>query len=216
VIHWLHDLPEHVLSMNPVWMLVVCGLLVFVEDAIFVGFVVPGETAAVVAGVATTIANVPLAAAIVVVVAAAIIGDTVGYTLGKYLFARVRHRGILARHDAQISRAEDFLQRRGGIAVFLGRFTAFFRAMMPALAGAGRMHYPVFLRWNAIGGVIWGTAFVLLGHVAGRSYQTVAKQASTGLAIALAVIIVGAIVVWRVRKERSEKAENAESAGSTD
>jgi membrane protein DedA with SNARE-associated domain len=207
--HWVQQLPEHVLTLDPVWLLAVCGLLVFAEDAIFVGFVIPGETAAVIAGVSSSTQHVPLAVAIGVVVVAAVVGDTVGYELGKHFFSRVLQHRILSRHMDRIEKANDFLRRRGGIAVFLGRFTAFFRAMMPALAGAARMPYRRFVKWNAIGGVAWGTLFVVLGHIAGASYHQLEKRAGRGVAIGLAVAVVAVIVWWRFRSERADKAEAA-------
>lgn len=199
-----------ILHLDPVLVLVVCGLLVFLEDAIFIGFVIPGESAAVIAGVAAGLGHVPLAAAIVVVVLCAIVGDTVGYEIGKHLFSRVRGKGILAKHEDKIVRTEQFLQRRGAAAVFLGRFVALFRAMMPAIAGASRMHYPVFLRWNALGGLVWGVTFVVLGHAAGKSWEAVASNASTGLLIAVGVIVALALVAWKIREHRKHKREHEE------
>jgi len=205
ILDWFQHLPQHVLALDPAWLLAVCGLLVFAEDAIFIGFLIPGETAAVVAGVASSIAGVPLWLAIVVVVLTAILGDTVGYEVGKHFFGPklLQHR-VLDKHRHRIAKAEDFLSRRGGIAVFLGRFTAFFRAMMPALAGAARMPYPRFLKWNALGGVIWGTLFVVLGHLAGRSYHQLQHRAGQGAAIAAVVIVVLLVAMWRFRSERKE------------
>jgi len=202
---WVRHVPEHLLSMDPVWLLVVCGLLVFLEDAIFIGFVIPGESAAVVAGVAASFGHVPLAVAIAVVVIAAILGDTVGYEVGKHFFGpKVLKSRFLHRHQGQVQNAQDFLRRKGGAAVFLGRFTAFFRAMMPALAGASHMPYRRFLAWNALGGLIWGIGFVVLGHVAGASYSTLEAKAGKYVAIGLAVIVIAVLVFWRIRRERRE------------
>ena len=203
--NWVHDVPEHVLSLDPMWLLIVCALLVFAEDAIFIGFVIPGESAAVVAGVGASLGHVPLWVAIVVVVVAAIVGDTVGYEVGKHLFGpKVLNSRLLHRHQTQIGRAQDFLRRKGGVAVFLGRFTAFFRAMMPALAGASRMPYRRFLAWNALGGLVWGTGFVVLGHIAGKSYSTLEAKAGKYVAIGLVVIVIAILVFWRIRRERRE------------
>ena len=194
---------DNILNLDPFLLLLVAGLLVFAEDAVFVGFVVPGETAAVLAGVAAGVDHVPLAAAILVVVAAAILGDSVGYEVGKIWLGPALDRfRFLDKHRPRINQAQDFLRRRGGVAVFLGRFTAFFRAMMPALAGASEMPYRRFLLWNALGGVVWGSVFVTLGYLAGNSYHRVEKLAGRGFAIGIAVIVVAALVVWRVRSER--------------
>lgn len=207
--HWVQTLPNQLLRLNPLWLVLVCTLLVFAEDAIFIGFVVPGETAAVLAGVATAIHGVPLWLAIVVVVLAAILGDTVGYELGRRYLSRVLKTRPMRRHQVGIEKASRFLRRRGGVAVFLGRFTAFFRAMMPALAGSAEMPYLRFLRWNAIGGIIWGTIFVVLGHVAGRSYQTLEHKVGRDGAIAAFAVVVLALVAWRVysgvRERREER-----------
>ncbi|MGI9158105.1 MAG: DedA family protein [Marmoricola sp.] len=199
------NLVDGILNLSPFWLLLVAGLLVFAEDAVFIGFLIPGETAAVLAGVATVIGRVPLSMAILTVVAAAIIGDSVGYEVGRSFFGPKLLRGkLLSRQRGRIAKAESFLRRRGGLAVFLGRFTAFLRAMMPALAGASRMRYRTFLLWNATGGIVWGTGFVVLGHVAGRSYHAVEKQVGHGVAIGLVVVVVGLVVVWRRSSERDE------------
>lgn len=206
----IHSFLNWVLHLDPVLVLVVCGALVFLEDAVFIGFVVPGESAAVIAGVAAGLGHLPLVLAIVVVVVCAIAGDTVGYEVGKHLFSRVRGKGILARHEDKIVRTEEFLHRRGAAAVFLGRFVALFRAMMPAIAGASRMHYPVFLRWNALGGLVWGVTFVVLGHAAGKSWEAVASNASTGLLIAVGVIVALALIAWKIHEHRKNKREREE------
>ena len=110
----IHSFMNWVLHLDPVLVLSICGALVFLEDAVFIGFVVPGETAAVIAGVASSFDHVPLVAAIAVVVIAAIVGDTVGYEVGKHLFARVRGKGILASHESKIVKTEEFLQYQFG------------------------------------------------------------------------------------------------------
>ncbi|MGO4255510.1 DedA family protein [Marmoricola sp. RAF53] len=200
---------DRILGLDPVWVLVIGGLLVFAEDAFFLGFVIPGETAAVLTGVAAGLGHLPVAVAVVVVVVAAIVGDSVGYEVGRRWFAPalVRSRRLAAHRD-RVDRGQDFLRRRGGVAVFLGRFTAFFRAMMPALAGASEMPYRRFLLWNAIGGLVWGTTFVLLGYLAGASYQHVEKVVGRGFAVGAGLVVVALVVVWRLRKDRAGHQEH--------
>jgi membrane-associated protein len=200
------SLLDGILGLDPLLILIATGLLVFAEDAVFIGFVVPGETAAVLAGVGAGLGHVALWLSIVVVVVAAVVGDSVGYEVGHRFFGpRVLTSRFLAPHRDRIERAQAFLRRRGGIAVFLGRFTAFFRAMMPALAGASRMPYGTFLAWNAAGGIAWGTLFVVVGYAAGASYQQVERQVGRGIAIGLAVLVVAGLVIWRMRARAAEK-----------
>ena len=87
--------------------------------------------------------------------------------------------------------------------MFLGRFVAFFRAVMPALAGTAGMRYPKFLAYNAAGGIVWGVGFVLLGYLAGNSYAAVECTVGRGAAIGVAAILLVALAVWRVRRHYS-------------
>ncbi|MGU3432932.1 DedA family protein [Actinomycetes bacterium M1A6_2h] len=198
------SLIERILDIAPIWIYLTVGLLVFVEDAIFVGFVVPGETAAVLGGVAASQGKVEVVAIAAVVVIAAIVGDSCGFEIGKHFGPRLLQMRILDKRRDKLTEAQNFLAKRGGSAVFLGRFVAFFRAVMPALAGISRMPYPKFLTWNALGGLVWGAGFVTLGFVAGNSWEAVAKTVGRDAALIVVAIVVIALVVWRVRKHRAK------------
>ena len=168
----------------PAWtVLGIVALVVFAEDALFVGFVLPGETVAILGGVAANRGHVSLTAVLAVVVLAAIVGDSVGYEVGRHAGPRVLALPVLRRRQGRLDDARDFLARRGGSAVFLGRWVAFFRAVMPALAGTARMPYPKFLAYNAAGGLAWGVAVVLAGYFAGASYTRVEKVLGPGAAV---------------------------------
>jgi membrane-associated protein len=201
----LSSLPERLLNIAPGWVYLAVGLVVFAEDAVFVGFVVPGETVAVLGGVAASRGTVSLPVMVAVVVCAAILGDTVGYEVGRTVGNRVLKSRWMQERRERIDKAQEFLARRGGPAVLLGRWTAFFRAVMPALAGTAQMPYQRFLLWNAAGGLLWGVVVVLLGYLAGDSYQRVEHLFGRGAAIAVAVVVVVALVVWHVRRRRREE-----------
>jgi len=187
----------------PSWLvLVVTGLVVLAEDAIFVGFVLPGETVALLAGAAAKLGHVSLAGVLVVVVVAAIVGDTVGYEVGRHLGPRLLELGLLRKQRGRLDDARDFLARRGGSAVFLGRWVAFFRAVMPALAGTARMPYRRFFVFNAAGGLVWGATVVLLGYAVGASYTRVEKALGRDTAFVVLALVVLAVVVWHLRRRR--------------
>jgi membrane-associated protein len=183
----------------------IVAVLVFAEDALFIGFLIPGETAAIIGGVIASRGHVQLWLIALIVVAAAIVGDTVGYEVGRHLGPRLLNLKVFNKRRARLDDAQNFLRRRGGAAIFLGRFVAFFRAVMPALAGTARMRYLKFLAFNAAGGLTWGVGFTLLGYLASNSYQRVAKTAGTTAAIVVAAIVLVAVVIWRIRKHRAEK-----------
>jgi membrane-associated protein len=207
----MSSLIEHVLAVPGVLVYVLVGVLVFVEDALFVGFVIPGETAAVLGGVDASRGHARLWLMIVVVIGAAIIGDSVGYEIGRQVGPRVLRARILDRHRGRLDDARDFLARRGGSAVFLGRFVAFFRAVMPALAGTAKMRYRRFLGYNAAGGLLWGAGFVLLGYLAGNSYAAVERAVGRGAALAVLALVLVGLLVWRIRKHRAERRSDSRS-----
>lgn len=185
--------------------LAVIAALVFGEAAVFLGFVLPGETAVLIGGFLASTGKLSVYLLAAVVVAAAIIGDSVGYEVGRHLGPRILRVRLLRGRQEGIARAQQFLARRGGAAVFLGRWIALFRALMPALAGTARMPYPTFLVWNALGGVTWGVTVVVLGYLAGASYKKIEGTLGTWAAVAVAGLVVVGLIVWRVRRHLLER-----------
>lgn len=180
--------------------------LVFAEAALFVGFVFPGETAVLFGGVLASTGNLNLWLLLGLVVVAAVIGDSVGFEVGRKLGPRLLGVRPLRKHRHRLESAQGFLRKRGGRAVVLGRWTAFLRAVMPALAGASRMHYPTFLAYNAAGGLVWGVIVVLLGFFAGTSYEQVATRLGQTSAVILAILAVSVLVAWGRHRKHSERA----------
>jgi membrane protein DedA with SNARE-associated domain len=180
------------------------GLLVFGEAAVFIGFVLPGETAVVIGGVLASQQKIDIVALCILVVVAAVIGDSVGFEVGKHLGERVLRWGPLRRHERRLDGARSFLRHRGAFAVFLGRWTAFLRAVMPGLAGLSRMTYRRFLFFNALGGLAWGITFCLVGYLAGNSYHRVEGMIGRGAAVFTAVIVVAGLVAWHLHRRRAE------------
>ncbi|MFC4050711.1 DedA family protein [Actinomadura syzygii] len=191
-------------GLPPGMIYLIIAALVFAEAALFVGFVFPGETAIVVGGVLAQQGTLSLPVLIVIAVVAAVIGDSVGYEIGRRYGPRLLDVKAMRRHRAKVASAQGLIRRRGAFAVFIGRFTALLRALMPALAGSSRLPYPKFLVFNVIGGVTWVVTFTLGGYFAGAAFEHTAKLAGRGLAIGLAVVAVVALAVWGVRKHRSE------------
>lgn len=198
---------EHLLGA-PAWVVyVVVGLVVFAEDALFVGFVLPGETLAILGGATASLGHTHLTVVMTIVVLAAVVGDSAGYEVGRIAGPRLLTLPLLRRHESRLHDAQDVVRRRGGPAIFLGRWTAFLRAVTPALAGLSGMRYRTFLPWNALGGLAWGGAAVTAGYLAGVSYQRVEKWLGAGAAAVVVAVAVIGLVVWQVRKRRHARDE---------
>ncbi|QGN59516.1 DedA family protein [Nostocoides sp. HKS02] len=200
----MNSLVNQVLGAPPWLVYVIVGAVVFAEDALFVGFVLPGETLAIIGGVTASLGHTHLSVVLIIVILCAIVGDSVGFEIGRLFGPRIMAHHFFDKRRDKLDSAQDFLRRRGGSAVFLGRWTAFFRAVMPALAGLSGMKYRVFLPWNALGGIAWGATAVTAGYLAGESYHRVEKWLGRGAAIIVAVIVLIAVGVWAVRRHRAE------------
>jgi len=184
------------------------GLLVFGEAALFIGFVLPGETAVIVAGVVASQGHINIDILCVLVVVAAIVGDSVGYAIGHRYGEKLLTLPVIRHRRVALERALEGLRRRGPIYVFVGRFTAFLRAVMPGLAGMSRMHYRRFLVANALGGIIWGVGFTLLGYFAGGALTKIEKYASWA-GIGILVLLIAVVVTLHLRRKRREEQDDA-------
>lgn len=188
-------------NLSP-WLFLLLLALVFSEAAFFIGFVLPGETALLLGGVLSATGVFPLAAFLPAAWVAAIAGDSTGYALGHRYGGRIRASRpgqFVGEHRWQL--AEAFIRDHGGKAIFLGRGQAFLRALVPSLAGVVRMRYALFLRWNVLGAVVWGSAVVLLGFVFANSLQRLERVLGL-LGLVTAGTIVAVLLVWRHRRPR--------------
>jgi membrane-associated protein len=192
----------------------VVGFLAFAEAALMVGFFIPGETAVVVGGVLAGLGRVDLGVMIVVVVVCAVIGDSVGFEVGKragpWLLLRRppffwRDERPRLQDTAAVNYTLGLLERYGGPAVFLGRFIAFARAVIPGLAGMSGLRYRTFLFWNLLGAIAWGVGYTLLGYVVGVSFEHVLGEIGLWSLVVVVLLIVGVVII-QVRRRRRERA----------
>ncbi|TRW46735.1 DedA family protein [Georgenia yuyongxinii] len=180
----------HVSGLHGPALYAVVGLLAFGEGAAFLGLVLPGETAVFLGAALAAQGHARLAILVVVVAAAAVAGDAVGYEVGRRLGPRVR-TGPLGRRigASRWHRAETAIERRGAVAVVLGRWVGLLRALVPAAAGATRMPYRRFLVANAAGGVSWALAVSLLGYGAGVAWPQVQAWLGRGSMVLVAAVL---------------------------
>ncbi len=190
------------------------GTLAFAEAALMLGFFIPGETAVVVGGVLAGLGRINLGVVMVVVVVCAIAGDSVGFEVGKHAGPWLLERRPL-RGAPGVDRTMALLERYGGPAVFLGRFVAFARAIIPGLAGMSGLRYRVFLFWNALGGLLWGVGYTLLGYVVGLSFARILSTVGTWTLATVGVIVAGAVVVALLRRRKRLRTVGGDPAEET-
>jgi membrane-associated protein len=205
---------EAILKLPPLIALVLVFLLPALEASAFVGVILPGEIGVILGGVLANQHKLPLAASLVAAIAGAVIGDSVGYWVGERygetLLSKIPNRLLKPEH---VERAEETIRNYGGKAVFVGRFTAALRALVPGMAGMSRVHYGRFLAWNAAGGIVWATAFTLLGYLAGSQYKRIEHYANLiGLALLVAIAV---LLFVRHRRAKQSAGDSGIQSGAT-
>jgi len=189
------------------------GLVLAVVALESAGLPLPGETVLVTASVyAGTTQNMAIAGVIAAAAGGAILGDNIGFWVGREAGPPILHRfGYLVGLDARRQKLGQYLfLRYGGAIVFFGRFIAFLRAFAALLAGVNRLDPLRFFAFNAAGGIVWATLFGLGGYALGASFHRIAGP--FGLAM-LALALVALVLAWRFFRHHEERLlEEAERA----
>lgn len=182
---------DFVVSVPPVWRTLLAGLAIFLETTILAGLIVPGDTVVIVSATGVTSPLQFLALALTVIVGA-LCGESVGFYLGRWFGPRIRASRLGRRlGEKNWLRAERYLDRRGGIAVFLSRFLPVLHSLIPLTVGMSGMRYRTFMAWTAPACVLWSFAYVGVGAAAAGGY----RELSDSLHYA-GYLFVGAIVVF--------------------
>jgi membrane-associated protein len=193
-------------SVDPVLRTILAGLGILLETSVLIGLVVPGDTIVLVAstGVDGGVEYISLVAAVIV---GALCGESIGFALGWYFGPKIRAsrlgRRIGERHWV---RAERYLDRRGGIAVFLSRFLPVLHSLVPVTVGMSSMRYRRFIAWTAPACVLWAFAYVTVGSAAAGGYREVSSTLHNAGYVFVGVIAAFILLVVLGKKllERSE------------
>ena len=187
-------------------LLMIC-IIIFVETGLFVGFFLPGDSLLVTAGVFAAAGDLNLFALLAAASVCAVVGDQVGYWIGRRagaaLYNRPDSRLFKRRH---LERAHAFYERHGGKTIVLARFVPIVRTFAPAVAGAAEMSYQRFVMYNVGGGVLWVFSTVLLGFFLGRAVPNIDQHIHIVIAVVIFLsILPGVFEVLRHRRaERSQ------------
>jgi membrane-associated protein len=179
----------------------ICGI-VFIETGFFVGFFLPGDSLLITAGIFAAADVIPLRWLLLPVMVCAIVGDQIGYWIGRSAGAALykREDSFFFRRS-HLQRAHDFYEKYGGRAVILARFVPIVRTFCPPVAGAARMPYGRYVMFDIFGGIFWVGAMILGGYSLGRSVPNIGKYIHYVIAVVALVSILPAVIgVLKSRK----------------
>ena len=204
--HLFHQLTD-VETLVRVGGLTAMTLIVFAETGLFVGFFLPGDSLLVTAGVFAARGDINIWSLNILLVVAAIIGDTVGYWVGRRtgpaLFSRPKS---LFFNPAHLRRAHDFYEKHGGKTIILARFMPIVRTFAPVVAGMAGMNYRRFISFNVFGGFLWVVSMTLIGDFLGQ-FEWVRKNIEIVILVVIFASILPGIVAfaneWRKKKRNA-------------
>ncbi len=182
-------------------------LIVFAETGLLIGFFLPGDTLLLSAGLLIQQDKVGLELWVLIplLIAAAIIGDAVGYQVGKHTGPRIfKQEDSRLFHKDHLLRAQHFYEKHGGKTIILARFLAFIRTFAPTVAGAAKMPYSKFASYNVVGAMLWVPSMTLIGYYFGKA---IPANAIDVFFIGLVALMVAASTapalfhLWRERRK---------------
>lgn len=165
---WLLDAVQ---AIDPIARTLIAGVAVLLETSVLIGLIVPGDTIVIIAGMGVD-GPVEAVALGVAVVVGALIGESIGFALGRWLGPRIRGSWLGRRiGEAQWQRAERYLQRRGGLAIFLSRFLPVLHSVVPLTVGMSTYSYRRFVAWTLPACALWAAAYVSVTSLAAGGFR---------------------------------------------
>ena len=197
ILTWILDTVRHV---DPVLRVLIAGIGILLETSILVGLVVPGDTIVLVS--ATGIADWPeYVTLLVTVIVGSLTGESIGFALGRFFGPRIQASRLGKRlGERNWVRAETYLDRRGGIAVFVSRFLPVLHALIPLTVGMSTMRYRKFLAWTVPACSLWAAAYVSVGWLAAGSYRQLSTQLHFAGYLFAGIIAVFLVIVFLMKK----------------
>jgi len=206
---WLWDLVHRIYDVEAlvrVGGLMALIAIVFVETGLFVGFFLPGDSLLVTAGLFAARGDLGLWSIFLFVSLAAIVGDTVGYTIGARTGPKIFTReDSLLFHKKHLITTKEFYDRYGGVTIIIARFMPIVRTFAPLVAGVGGMEYRRFVFYNVAGGIGWVVTMTSLGYFLGKAVPGIDRHIDVVIAVVIFLSLLPAIIKfardrWRLRR----------------
>ena len=198
-----------IISQYGTWTYALLFLIIFMETGFVVTPFLPGDSLLFAAGTFAALEALNLPTLVILLITAAILGDTVNYWIGHFVGERAYTGEIRWIRKEYLDKTHEFFEKHGGKTIFLARFVPIVRTFAPFVAGVGRMSYAYFLTYNIVGGITWVTVFTLGGYFFGN-IPLVKENFSLAIIAIIAVsvlpIVHEAWKTWRAGRPRPRAA----------
>lgn len=199
----MHALIDFLKSLHDVKTLIEWGglsmiaAIVFVETGLFVGFFLPGDSLLVTAGILARTGHLSLLWLLAVVPLCAVVGDQVGYVIGRKAGEALYHRpdGLFFK-KAHLTRAHDFYEKYGAKTIVLARFVPIVRTFAPAVAGVAKMEYSTFVTFNVLGGALWTFGTILGGYFLATVVPNIDKRLHEVIIVVVGLSLLPMVYEW--------------------
>jgi membrane-associated protein len=195
---------SEIISDYGVWTHLILFLIVFAETGLVVTPFLPGDSLLFAAGTFAALGSLDLWLLVVLLIGAAILGDTVNYWVGAWIGPRAFSGNVRFLRKDYLDRTHAFYEKHGGKTIILARFVPIIRTFAPFVAGVGAMSYPKFITYNVVGAVLWVGLFVPAGYFFGNIPAV--RENFTLVILAIIALSVLPIAVEAIRARRSRPA----------
>jgi membrane protein DedA with SNARE-associated domain len=193
VLGFIEDVP-------PVLRILVAGIAIMLETSVLIGLIVPGDTVVLVASTGVT-SVLEFIFTVVAVVVGALIGSSLGFAIGRFFGPKLRTSWLGDRIGAERWRkADSFIKRRGGIAVFVSRFLPVFHSVVPLTAGMSVMRYRTFMSWLAPASIIWAFLYVSIGSGAAETYRELQETFDQAGWVFIGIFVMSLLALSLIKK----------------
>jgi membrane-associated protein len=194
---WILELIQ---SVDPVLRTILTGVAVLLETSVLVGLIMPGDTVVIVSSTAVD-GPVEFFSLVAAIILGALCGESIGFALGRYFGPWIRASRMGRRvGERNWVRAENYLARRGGIAVFISRFLPVLHSLIPLTVGMSGMRYRRFLAWTAPACILWAFAYVSVGSAAAGSYRELSERLHWAGYVFVGIVAAFVLLIFLAKK----------------
>jgi membrane-associated protein len=196
----LGGLVDLVSSVPPIWRNLLAGFLILLETSVFVGLVVPGDTAVLIASTGVTDLG-DFFFLLIAVLIGSLIGETIGFAIGRFFGPKLRSSRLGKRiGEENWIAADKLIAKRGGWAVFISRFMPVLHSVVPAVAGMTKMPYRVFIAWTFAACTIWASLYVGVGYAARTSYERLEGNLQLASFVGIGILVLFLLLIALSKK----------------